>query len=50
MGILENTNVSSNKYVCKTIMALKPNHLQVTTINPKANAIIERVDKVLGYQ
>jgi hypothetical protein len=36
--------VSSNKRV--TIMVLKSNQLQVTTINPQANAIIERVHKV----
>jgi hypothetical protein len=29
-------------------MALKPNQLQVTTINPQANAIIERVHKVVN--
>jgi hypothetical protein len=40
-----NSNVSSNKRV--TIMALKSNQLQVTTINPQANAIIERVHKVV---
>jgi hypothetical protein len=35
------------KQMCNiTIMALKPNQLQVTTINPQANAIIERVHKV----
>jgi hypothetical protein len=31
-----------------TIMALKPNQLQVTTIKPQANAIIERVHKVVN--
>jgi hypothetical protein len=36
-----NSNVSSNKCVCNTIMALKPNQLQLTTINPQANAIID---------
>jgi hypothetical protein len=45
MGVEENSNVSSNKCVCKTIMALKPNQLQVTTNRPQANAIIERVHK-----
>jgi hypothetical protein len=29
-------------------MALKPNQLQVTTINPQANTIIERVHKVFN--
>jgi hypothetical protein len=29
-------------------MALKPNQLQVTTINPQANSIIERVYKVIN--
>jgi hypothetical protein len=29
-------------------MALKPNQLQVITINPQANAIIERVHKVVN--
>jgi hypothetical protein len=29
-------------------MALKPNQLQVTTHNPQANAIIERVHKVVN--
>jgi hypothetical protein len=43
-----NSNVSSNKCVCKTIMALKPNQLQVTTIHAQANAIIERVHKVVN--
>jgi hypothetical protein len=43
-----NSNVSSNECVCKTIMASKPNQLQVTTTNPQANAIIERVHKVVN--
>jgi hypothetical protein len=30
-------------------MELKPNQLQVTTIKPQANAIIERVHKVVNY-
>jgi hypothetical protein len=34
----ENSSVSSN--ICVTIMALKPNQLQVTTSRPQANAII----------
>jgi hypothetical protein len=41
-----NSNVSSNK--CVTIMALKPNQLQITTYQPQANAIIERVHKVVN--
>jgi hypothetical protein len=43
-----NSNVSSNKCVYKTIMALKTNQLQVTTIDAQANAIIERVHKVVN--
>jgi hypothetical protein len=31
-----------------SIMALKPNQLQVKTINPQANAIIERVHKIVN--
>jgi hypothetical protein len=46
MGVLANSNVSSNK--CVTIMALKRNQLQVTTYHPQANAIIERVHKVVN--
>jgi hypothetical protein len=46
MGLVANSNVSSNK--CVTIMALKPNQLQVTTINPQGSAIIERVHKVVN--
>jgi predicted proteasome-type protease len=41
-----NSNLSSNKSV--TIMALKPNQLQVTTNITQANAIIERVHKVVN--
>jgi hypothetical protein len=41
-----NSNVSSNKFECKKIMARKPNQLQVTAIHPQVNAIIERVHKV----
>jgi hypothetical protein len=29
-------------------MALKPNQLQIAIINPQANAIIERVHKVVN--
>jgi hypothetical protein len=34
-----NSNVSSNEYVNKKIMALKPNQLQVTAYHPQANVI-----------
>jgi hypothetical protein len=48
MGVCENSNVNSK---CElTIMALKPNQLQVTTHHPQANAIIERVHKDLRFQ
>jgi hypothetical protein len=46
MGVKANSNVNSSK--CVTIMALKPNQLQVTTYYPKTNAIIERVHKVVN--
>jgi hypothetical protein len=46
MGVMANSKVSLNK--CVTIMALKPNQLQVTTYHPQANAIIERVQKVVN--
>jgi hypothetical protein len=46
--VKENSNVSSSKSVNNTIMALKPNQLQVTTINPQANSIIERVHKIVN--
>jgi hypothetical protein len=42
-----NSNLNSNKCVYKTIMALKPNQLQVTTNITQANAIIDRVHKVI---
>jgi hypothetical protein len=48
MEVWENSNVSSNKCVSKTIMALKPNQLQVTTCIPQANAFIDRVQKVVN--
>jgi hypothetical protein len=48
MGGIANSNMSSNKYIYKTIMALKPNQMQVTT--HKANAIIERVHKTSSCQ
>jgi Ni,Fe-hydrogenase III small subunit len=44
MGMQVNSNVSLSE--CVTIMALKPNQLQVTTCHPQPNAIIERVQKV----
>jgi hypothetical protein len=43
-----NSNVSSNKCVRNTIMALKPNQLQLTTNITQPNAIIERVHKVVN--
>jgi hypothetical protein len=49
MGAWMNSNVSSNKCVNVTIMALKPNQLQVTTSITQANAIIERVHKIVNY-
>jgi hypothetical protein len=48
MAMGENSNVSSNKCVYKTIMALKPNQLQATTNISQANAIIEQVHKHVG--
>jgi hypothetical protein len=33
---------------CVTIMALKPNQLQVTTNHPQTNAIMEQVNKVVN--
>jgi hypothetical protein len=48
MGTWANLNVSSNK--CVKILAIKPNQLQVTTYHPQANAIIERVHKVVSCQ
>jgi hypothetical protein len=50
MGIWDDSNVTSNKCVCKTITALKPKQLQVTTIHAQANAIIEQVHKVVNGQ
>jgi hypothetical protein len=42
---------SEFKQMCDiTIMALKPNQLQVTTYHPQANAIIERVHKIVNYR
>jgi hypothetical protein len=42
------SRVSSNKFV--TIMVLQANQLQVKTNNPQANAIIERVHKLVVCQ
>jgi hypothetical protein len=50
MGAWANSNVSSNKCVKMTIMALKPNQIQITTITAPANAIIKRVHKVAYCQ
>jgi hypothetical protein len=50
MGVWANSNVSSNICVHNTIMALKPNQLQVTLYHPQANTIIERVNKVVICQ
>jgi hypothetical protein len=41
MKVWKNSNVSSNKCVCKQLW-LKPNQLQVTTITPKSNAVNEQ--------
>jgi hypothetical protein len=49
MGAWANSNVTSNKCVNVTIMALKPNQLQVTSSITQANAIIERVHKVVNF-
>jgi hypothetical protein len=46
MGMQANSNVGSNK--CVTIMALNPNQLQVTNNITQANAIIQRVHKVVN--
>jgi hypothetical protein len=48
MGIAMNSNVTSNECACKTIMAFKPNQLQVTTYHPQENPIIQRVHKVVN--
>jgi hypothetical protein len=49
MGVWMNLKVSSSKCVNVTIMALKPNQLQVITSITQANAIIERVHKIVNY-
>jgi hypothetical protein len=38
---------SKSEFVSKTIMAYKPNQLQGKTYQPKDNAIIERVHKII---
>jgi hypothetical protein len=48
MGTWANSNVISNKCVDKTITALKPNQLQVTTYHRQAHAIIKQVNKVVN--
>jgi hypothetical protein len=48
MEALENSNVSSNKCLCKTIMASKPNQAQVTTFNPQVNTIVEHIHNVVN--
>jgi D-lyxose ketol-isomerase len=47
MGMCDDSNVSSNKCVCKKIMVLKPNQLQVATYHPQANAMNERVQNCI---
>jgi hypothetical protein len=46
MGKWTNLNVSSNKSLCMTIMALKPKQLQVTTYHPQSK--IERIHKLVN--
>jgi hypothetical protein len=46
--VRKTSNLSSNTCVLNTIMALILNQLQVTTINPQANSIIEQVYKVIS--
>jgi hypothetical protein len=41
MGLWEVSNISSKKYVCKTIMVSNPNQLKVTTTHAQVNAGIE---------
>jgi hypothetical protein len=43
------SNLISNKFICRTIMILKPNKLQVTRSRPQANAL-EQVHKVAHCQ
>jgi hypothetical protein len=51
MNLRENSNVSSNKCLCKIIIAIKTSQLQITTKIPYANSIVERVYKfpVVNY-
>jgi hypothetical protein len=50
MGTQTKSNVSSNKFVSKKILVLKPYQLQVIISRPKINAIIERVQKFVYFQ
>jgi hypothetical protein len=50
MGIWANSNVISEKCVCKRIMASKPIQVQVTTYHTQGNEIIERLHKDLYSQ
>jgi hypothetical protein len=50
MGIQAHSIVSSNKFVFKTIMALKLNQIQVTFHKIQVNSIIERIQKVVVCQ
>jgi hypothetical protein len=50
MGVMVNSKVSSNKYVCKTMMALKSNQLHDVIINPEANSIIEQSHEFVKCQ
>jgi hypothetical protein len=43
-----NSKVSSSKCVCKTIMVLAPNQLQITTNTTQASAIIEQLHRVFN--
>jgi hypothetical protein len=47
-GDRANSNMITNKCVRMTIMALKPNQLQVTTSRPQTNGITERLHKVVN--
>jgi hypothetical protein len=49
MSTGENSNVNSNKCVCKTIMALNKNQKQATTIKSQSASIIEKVHKGFNY-
>jgi hypothetical protein len=47
MGQHENSNLISKNCALKTIMALKPNQLQFTTIHAQASAIIASTQSYL---